>query len=1128
MRGAILGCAGALLLTTTLSAYGQSVPFTISVEEPQAVAAQQAGALNLRYAPEAREPQLNVQGWVRRGPGTPVEFRAWSNYTSFFDRAEVRVLLPGGDPNGEPLGILPIKPGGIATWSLGADAEGEVDYVLRVYDARGRFDQTAPKRLGLGVGEAPTRGELLFYAQENSVQQRRIPVSGGAVTADGSGVGRLERVRFMGQEVPVDANGRFSTTQILPKGPRIVGVEVVNGDGRILRRTSQDVAIADEDWFYVGLADITVGQNDTTGPIQAVTGDDQFDENIFVDGRLAFYLKGKVRGDWLLTAAADTGEGPISDLFDNFLDKDPRSVLRRLDPDQFYPVYGDDSTAFNDAPTDGKLFVRLEKGPSEVLWGNFKTRRPDTTFTDFSRSLYGARLRTGTTTTTSNGAPRGEIEVFAAEPGTVQSREEFRGTGGSLYYLRNRDLLRGSERAHIETRDPVTGLVLARQELAAGADYEMNAIQGRIQLLNPLLSSGSDGALVSGSTGNTQQFLVITYEYSPGLTSTNDLVLGASGSYWITDRIKLGAATLQQDGNVEAQSLTGVDATIFATPNTYLRVEGAQSEDNGSPTLRSIDGGFTFTTVPGAAAGDSAGAARIELAADLGELGRGDGDIRIVWQRRDAGFSGPGEQTNEDVTQLTADGNLIVSARSKLRLKYDEKDAASQTSTAIEGAISYTISPRLAISAGLRQDDITTRTASASTTLSTNGSRLDGVLRLDYGLGPRVDVYGYIQGTLDKSGSRVDNNRVGLGTTWTPTERLALSGEVSDGDGGFGARLTGSYQVNERSQIYSSYDLTNEREAADYQGRLGQFTLGGSTRVTENVTLLAEQNYQHGDGPTGVTNAFGIDYAPEGSWTLGLKGEAGNLSDPVSGDLTRRSVSFNANYSTDSARYSSVLEYRTDRGADTRETWTTRNTASYQVSEDWRVLGRLSASVSNTTAATGDAEFVEVITGAAYRPVDNDRLNMLFKYTYLYDTGTPGQVGAAASALDYEQISHVVSVDAIYDVTPKLSVGGKIGGRFGSIRDTALNGPWIDSDATLAIARVDYRVSQSWDVLGEYRVLDTQAANASQAGALVGVYRRFDENVKLGAGYNMTDFSDDLTNQSYSSEGWFVNLIGKY
>jgi hypothetical protein len=32
--------------------------------------------------------------------------------------------------------------------------------------------------------------------------------------------------------------------------------------------------------------------------------------------------------------------------------------------------------------------------------------------------------------------------------------------------------------------------------------------------------------------------------------------------------------------------------------------------------------------------------------------------------------------------------------------------------------------------------------------------------------------------------------------------------------------------------------------------------------------------------------------------------------------------------------------------------------------------------------------------------------------------------------------------------------------------------------------------------------------------------------VKVGAGYNFTDFSDDLTDLSYKHQGVFVNLIG--
>ena len=34
------------------------------------------------------------------------------------------------------------------------------------------------------------------------------------------------------------------------------------------------------------------------------------------------------------------------------------------------------------------------------------------------------------------------IDGFAAEPGTVAGRDEFRGTSGSLYFLRRQDILK--------------------------------------------------------------------------------------------------------------------------------------------------------------------------------------------------------------------------------------------------------------------------------------------------------------------------------------------------------------------------------------------------------------------------------------------------------------------------------------------------------------------------------------------------------------------------------------------------------------------------------------------------------------------------------------------------------------
>ena len=77
------------------------------------------------------------------------------------------------------------------------------------------------------------------------------------------------------------------------------------------------------------------------------------------------------------------------------------------------------------------------------------------------------------------------MNAFVADPGTLQSREEFRGTGGSLYYLQHLDATEGSERLWVEVRDKDSGLAIARTPLTQAQDYEIDYIQGRVTLRAP-------------------------------------------------------------------------------------------------------------------------------------------------------------------------------------------------------------------------------------------------------------------------------------------------------------------------------------------------------------------------------------------------------------------------------------------------------------------------------------------------------------------------------------------------------------------------------------------------------------------------------------------------------------------
>ena len=67
-------------------------------------------------------------------------------------------------------------------------------------------------------------------------------------------------------------------------------------------------------------------------------------------------------------------------------------MLLRLDSDKAYPVYGDDSTIVEDAPTSGKFYFRAEKDGNHVLWGNYKGNLTGSEFLRNERTLYGLKF----------------------------------------------------------------------------------------------------------------------------------------------------------------------------------------------------------------------------------------------------------------------------------------------------------------------------------------------------------------------------------------------------------------------------------------------------------------------------------------------------------------------------------------------------------------------------------------------------------------------------------------------------------------------------------------------------------------------------------------------------------------
>ena len=104
---------------------------------------------------------------------------------------------------------------------------------------------------------------------------------------------------------------------------------------------------------------------------------------------------------------------------------------------------------------------------------------------------------------------------------------------------------------------------------------------------------------------------------------------------------------------------------------------------------------------------------------------------------------------------------------------------------------------------------------------------------------------------------------------------------------------------------------------------------------------------------------------------------------------------------------------------------------------------------------------------------------------------------------------------------------GKLARREGSMRFGRGTGDWFDSATTFVAAQARYELVYRWHAMAEYRWLDVDDGGTRQ-GWMTGADRDNGHNFRIGAGYNFTDSSDDLTDFDYDHKGWFLNITGRY
>ncbi len=1104
------------------------------------------------------KPRLNVTAWpntvrYQDDPNTEVpdnllRFRTYTNYPSLITRAEIRLFDRQQSVRDRPLAVLRVDKEGDSEWLADFErAEAprrELKYVLRVYGQDNNFDETKPQILWVvdalesRTPESEVDKELLAGFGETRIAVENIAKRGGTIKVYGSQIPAEHKVWVAGRAVPVDVEGKFVVEEILPSGPHTVEVAVLDksGSGDLFLR---DLDLKKNDWFYVGIADLTLARDKTAGPARLVTNDNtHYNNELNLDSRLAFYTNGKFGDGWGLTASADTLEGPAGDLFSNFLDKSPGPLFRRINPDYYYPTYGDDGTVEEGAPTLGKFYLKLRKDLSYGLWGNFKISYTDNELAHVDRGLYGANVHYQTKGTTSFGEQRFVADGFAAEPGTIAGRDEFAATGGSLYFMRHQDLLAGSERVRIEVRDKDSGIVIGVKNLTPVLDYDVDSIQGRIVLSEPLAPTASDDLLVASDAGGGHPvYLVVRYEYTPGFTELNTLAVGGRTHYWVNDYIKLGLTSDKSEEAGNNNTLNATDVTIRLSSESWIKLAASNSEGPGLAALESSNGGFSFTPfAPLGGNNISASASRIDTSIGFKNfISAADGRLTFYAQSLDAGYSAPGLLTASDTEQTGGSLRMPVTQRLSLNAKADQTTRLQGLETsASELDLGLRWNSNWLLSAGVRSDSRTDNSLLVPLT-QVQGDRTDAVARATYDSREKWLAYGYVQDTLSVTGNREENGRVGTGGGYRISDRFRVNGEVSSGDLGAAGKIGTEYLYTDRTTTYMTYALENESADNGVRAKKGNVVTGVKTRFSDSASVYVEERYTHGDVPTGLTHSTGVNLAPDDHWNFGASVDAGTLRDRKTGaSIERSGAGVRVGYGFDTVKLSSAFEYRTDTTQNPdlsvaeRNTWLTKNNLKYQINPAWRFLSKLNYATSQSSLGEFyDGNYLEAVMGYGYRPVDNDRLNTLIKYTYFYNLPVTDQIPRARVSADFVQRSHIFSFDFIYDLTSTWTLGGKYAYRLGQVSLERVNPEFFDSRASLYIVRLDWEFARRWDAMTEFRLLDLPDAQDQRSGFLVGMYRHLGNHFKAGVGYNFTDFSDNLTNLSFTSHGIFINLVGK-
>ncbi len=343
-----------------------------------------------------------------------------------------------------------------------------------------------------------------------------------------------------GEWVEPDVQDKITGHQVkVSKGERIVHLRSSSKTGQVQVRVSTgelkgetNVAQIAEmrPLIAVGLVDLRAFHNYGDGYDSVVLQQVQDSGLNGIDGRAALFMKGRVKGDKHLTFAYDSKKDPEAEL------------LRDIDPDAYYQVYGDSSIRGYEAQSRSRLYVKVEKDRHSVMWGDYVTDNIANT-ADIGKVQ---RTLTGANAIYDDGKTK--VQVFAARPDNPRTTELLDGNGTALNFKLKSSMVRNSEIIEIVTYDRTNkGLLLKVEKLERFKDYTIDEVTGYITFHRTIPSVDENNNPVS---------VRVSYDLENATNAYN--VAGIRAQTKLNDKWTVGGSYTRDEHPTDGSDITGI------------------------------------------------------------------------------------------------------------------------------------------------------------------------------------------------------------------------------------------------------------------------------------------------------------------------------------------------------------------------------------------------------------------------------------------------------------------------------------------------------------------------------------------------------------------------------------------